>query len=188
MCNPFFRLDDEVNKGAYSKALSYLYIPEEKKSKKQDLIIEYIEENIINKFENDLKTKLNEKIILIPPPVTTKEIEEFIQRSYDLYSICVDRKIEPTSNFYKSYKAIGIEKNFERISGEFIDYFYIPVILLEFSYGSEKKGEFKTKGEYQWALISPFFTPQNPWNEFIKIQFNPDSLFPLINLISKICK
>ena len=90
---------------------------------------------------------------------------------------------EKIKNFKKLHKNVGIAKKLEKLSGELIEYIYIPALLLNITEGTSKKGTFVPKSNYEWKLLLPFNDDlKDPWNSFIRMSFNPtDNLLRLIN-------
>jgi len=79
----------------------------------------------------------------LPLLVTPKEIEEFVQKTYDLFEIIKEEQ-SPIPNFNSLYKNVGIAKKVEKLSGELIDYIYILTkiymcLLLTIGYYKMKK-------------------------------------------------
>jgi len=173
LINPFFRFDETVNRYSYAKAFGYIDIAETLKEKNPLKNQLSILENLI---ESGSKTLLESSRIVLPILVTQKEIEEFVQKTYDLFEIVREGE-NPIPKFTSIYKNVGIAKKVEKLSGELIDFLYVPALLLNISTGTIKKGNFVTKEDYKWKLLLPLNNnPQDPWNSFIRMNFNPDSL------------
>ena len=80
-----------------------------------------------------------------------------------------------------------IAKKVEKLSGELIDYIYIPALLLEIEESVEKKGIVKKIEDFKWKLLLPFNNdPKEPWNKFVNMIFNPYSLRNIVNEIQKL--
>ncbi|MHA1385962.1 MAG: hypothetical protein ACTSR3_19590 [Candidatus Helarchaeota archaeon] len=187
-CNPFFRLDPYTNEGQYSRPLSYLFIPEEKEGKKIKDPLELYILKLLEFIESDQRISAPPGYLILPLVTTKKEIEGFIQHSYELLEKCEATKTELYKGFKKAYKNIKIEKNFESLSGEVVDYIYLPVTLFEIAYGVEKAGLFQEKGKHSWEFITPFINnSKKPFNNYLRIQIEPtQALFNLINLAAKL--
>ncbi|HEC36730.1 hypothetical protein LCGC14_1046810 [marine sediment metagenome] len=173
LVNPFFRFDKTVNKFSYAKAFGYIDIAETLKEKnplKNQL------SDLENLIESGSKTLLDSSRIVLPILVTQKEIEEFVQKTYDLFEIVREGE-NPIPKFTSIYKNVGIAKKVEKLSGELIDFLYVPALFLNISSGTLKKGNFVAKEDYKWKILLPLNNnPQDPWNSFIRMIFNPDSL------------
>lgn len=173
LVNPFFRFDEIVNKYGYAKAFGYIDIAESLKEK--DPLKNQLS-NLENLIESGSKTLLEFSRIVLPILVTQKEIEEFVQKTYDLFEIVREGE-NPIPKFTSIYKNVGIAKKVEKLSGELIDFLYVPALFLNISKGTIKKGNFVPKEDYKWKLLLPLNNnPQDPWNSFIRMSFNPDSL------------
>ncbi len=173
LINPFFKFDEIVNKYGYAKAFGYINIDESLKEK--DPLKNQLS-NLENYIESGSKSLLESSRIVLPVLVTKKEIEEFVQKTYDLLEVV--REGETTiPNFKKFYKNVGIAKKVEKLSGELIDFLYIPALFLNISEGTLKKGNFVPKEDFKWKLLLPLNNdPKDPWNSFIRMSVNPDSL------------
>jgi len=182
LVNPFFRFDETVNNYGYAKAFGYIDIDEALKEKnplKNQL------SNLENFIEFGEKSLLESSRIVLPILVTQKEIEEFVQKTYDLFEI-VREGNNPIPKFTSIYKNVGIAKKVEKLSGELIDFLYVPALLLNISQGTLKKGAFIPNEEYNWKLLLPLNNnPQNPWNSFMRMSLNPDSLINISLEIQK---
>ena len=173
LVNPFFRFDETVNKYSYAKAFGYIDIAETLKEKnplKNQLA------DLENLIESGSKTLLSPSRIALPILVTQKEIEEFVQKTYDLFEIVREGE-NPIPKFTSIYKNVGMAKKVEKLSGELIDFLYVPALFLNISSGTLKKGNFVAKEDYKWKILLPLNNnPKDPWNSFIRMVFNPDSL------------
>ena len=180
--NPYFRNDPFIDRYGYPRAFGYIDIAESLKEKdplKNQLAIL---ENIIDSEEKKIA---NIKGLILPVLATQKEIEEFIQKTYDIFEF-VKESEPPTSDFVENYKNVGIAKKVEKLSGELIDYIYIPALLLELDESVEKKGAMKKIEDFKWKLLLPFNNdPKEPWNKFVNMIFNPYSLRNIVNEIQK---
>jgi len=182
LVNPFFRFDQSINNYGYAKAFSYIDI--EQALKENDPLKKEIA-NIENIIESETKNKLTQKRVL-PILVTRKEIEEFVQKTYDLFEFSHE-ETDPIPRFKQIYKDRGIAKKVERLSGELLDFIYIPSLLLEIVKGQVKKGEFQAKSDAQWKLLLPFNNdPKNPWNKFLHMNIEPKSILEIVNKISEL--
>ena len=173
LINPFFRFDENVNKYGYAKAFGYIDIDESLKEK--DPL-----KNQLSKLESYIesgsKSPLESSRIVLPVLVTQKEIEEFVQKTYDLFAL-VQEEETPIPKFKAIYKNVGIAKKVEKLSGELIDFLYVPALFLNISEGTIKKGNFVSKEEFKWKLLLPFNNnPKDPWNSFLRMNFNPENL------------
>ncbi len=179
LVNPYFRLDPEVNNYGYAKAFGYIDIEE---SLKETDPLKTKLDTIDGIIESGSQTTAKSNFLALPILVTPKEIEEFVQKTYDLFSMVREGE-EKIKKFKKLHKNVGIAKKLERLSGELIEYIYIPALLLNIAEGTSKKGTFVPKSNYEWRLLLPFNDdPKNPWNSFVRMSFNPtDNLLRLIN-------
>lgn len=173
LINPFFRFDENINKYGYARAFGYIDIDESLKEK--DPL-----KNQLSKLENYIesgsKIPLESSRIVLPALVTKKEIEEFVQKTYDLLALVREGET-PIPKFKTIYKNVGIAKKVEKLSGELIDFLYVPALLLNISEGTFKKGNFVPKEDFKWKLLLPLNNnPKDPWNSFIRMNFNPESL------------
>ena len=173
LINPFFKFDENINKYGYAKAFGYIDIDESLKEK--DPL-----KNQLSKLENYIesgsKVLLESSRIVLPVLVTQKEIEEFVQKTYDLFEFVREGET-PIPKFKTIYKNVGIAKKVEKLSGELIDFLYVPALLLNISEGTLKKGNFVPKEDFKWKLLLPLNNnPKDPWNSFIRMSVNPDSL------------
>lgn len=173
LINPFFRFDENINKYGYAKAFGYIDIDESLKEKdplKNQLF------KLENYIESGSKIPLESSRIVLPVLVTQKEIEEFVQKTYDLFALVREGET-PIPKFKTIYKNVGIAKKVEKLSGELVDFLYVPALLLNISEGTVKKGNFVPKEDFKWNLLLPLNNnPKDPWNSFIRMSFNPDSL------------
>ncbi len=173
LINPFFKFDENVNKYGYAKAFGYIDIDESLKEK--DPL-----KNQLSKLENYIesgsKIPLESSRIVLPVLVTQKEIEEFVQKTYDLFALVREGET-PIPKFKTIYKNVGIAKKVEKLSGELIDFLYVPALFLNISEGTFKKGNFVSKEDFKWKILLPLNNnPKDPWNSFIRMNFNPESL------------
>ncbi|MHA1522536.1 MAG: hypothetical protein ACTSRK_20400 [Promethearchaeota archaeon] len=176
--NPLFRLDERINNYGYPRAFSYIDF--EDKLKENDIIKQNLT-NVENMIETLELTQIPEDSLVIPIISSTKEIEQFIQKTYDLFELIKDIPGIPKQDFLQNYKDVGISKSLERLSGEFIEYIYVPAILMDIANGKTKKKEFVPKEEYQAKLLFPFnLSSKNPWNKFLTINFQPEIILQVL--------
>lgn len=182
LVNPFFRLDQRINSYEYPKAFGFIDI--EKKLKEKDILSQNL--NFIEDImENGNKELLPPGSNVLPLITTQIEIEEFVQKTYDLFQLAKEGG-SYGGDFKKNYKNAGIAKNLEQLSGELVDYIYVPTLLLELAEGKSKKDVFQPKEEYKYRLLMPFNTnPKNPWNSLVRMDINPDFIFRLLDQIKK---
>jgi len=181
--NPYFRNDPFIDRYGYPRAFGYIDIAESLKEtnplKNQLAILE----NIIDSEEKKIASI---KGLILPILATQKEIEEFIQKTYDIFEFIKEAE-PPIPDFEENYKNVGIAKKVEKLSGELIDYIYIPALLLEIEESVEKKGIVKKIEDFKWKLLLPFNNdPKEPWNKFVNMIFNPYSLRNIVNEIQKL--
>lgn len=181
MLNPYFKFDPQIDNYGYPKSFGYLDIAESLNERDQIRVQLDTLENII---ETGSKKAINDKFV-VPILVTPKEIEEFVQKTYDLFEIVKEGEL-PIPDFDIFYKNVGFEKRIERLSGELIDYIYIPGVLIHVREGHYKKDRFISIDDFQWKLILPFNNkPKNPWNQFLKMEINPNNIADIYNEIQK---
>ena len=124
--------------------------------------------------------------LILPLLVTPREIEEFVQKTYDLFEL-VQEGTAPIPRFKQINKNVGIAKKVEKLSGEFLDFIYIPALLLEIAEGMVKKGEFQTKSQYEWKLLLPFNNDsKNPWDNFLRMNITPNCVMSIAEEIQKL--
>lgn len=181
LVNPYFKLDPIIRHYGYANAFSYIDIEETLKENDPLKIQLRSIESII---ESGSKDKINQKLIL-PLLVTPKEIEEFVQKTYDLFEL-VKEGTTPIPKFKQIYKNVGIAKKVEKLSGELLDFIYIPALLLEIVEGMVKKGEFQTNSQYKWKLLLPFNDSKNPWDNFLRMNLTPNCVMNIATEIQKL--
>ncbi|MBA7680663.1 hypothetical protein ES703_88984 [subsurface metagenome] len=135
-------------------------------------------------IESGSKDKINQNLIL-PLLVTPREIEEFVQKTYDLFEL-VQEGTTTIPKFKQIYKNVGIAKKVEKLSGELLDFIYIPALLLEIAEGMVKKGEFQMDSQYKWKLLLPFNDSKNPWDNFLRMNLTPNCVMNIATEIQKL--
>jgi len=176
--NPLFRLDRSVNNYGYPRAFSYIDF--EDKLKENDLIKQNLTqvETMIESLE---PTQIPGDALVVPIISSAKEVEQFIQKTYDLFELVKDIPGIPKQDFLQNYKDVGISKSLERLSGEFIEYIYVPAILMSIANGKYKKNQFKPNEELQTKILLPFnLNPKNPWNKFLNIKIQPETILQVL--------
>lgn len=181
LVNPYFKLDPIICHYGYANAFSYIDIEETLKENDPLKIQLHSIESII---ESGSKDKINQNLIL-PLLVTPREIEEFVQKTYDLFEL-VQEGTAPIPKFKQMYKNVGIAKKVEKLSGELLDFIYIPALLLEIAEGMVKKGEFQTDSQYKWKLLLPFNDSKNPWDNFLRMNLTPNCVMNIATEIQKL--
>ncbi len=182
LVNPYFKFDPLINKYGYANAFSYLDI--EGSLKENDPMKNQLR-TIESKIESGAKDKINQDLTL-PLLVTTREIEEFVQKTYDLFEM-VQEGTTPIPKFKQIYKNVGIAKKVEKLSGELLDFIYVPALLLEIAEGTSKKGEFQAQSQHQWKLLLPFTNnPKNPWDNFLRMNITPNCIMNIAAEIQKL--
>lgn len=181
LVNPYFKFDSIINHYGYANAFSYIDIEESLKENDPLKIQLHSIESII---ESGSKDKINQNLIL-PLLVTPREIEEFVQKTYDLFEL-VQEGTTTIPKFKQTYKNVGIAKKVEKLSGELLDFIYIPALLLEITEGMVKKGEFQTNSQYQWKLLLPFNDSKNPWDNFLRMNLTPNCVMNIATEIQKL--
>ena len=181
LVNPYFKFDSIISHYGYANAFSYIDIEETLKENDPLKIQLRSIESII---ESGSKDKISQNLIL-PLLVTPREIEEFVQKTYDLFEI-VQEGTTTIPKFKQIYKNVGIAKKVEKLSGELLDFIYIPALLLEIAEGMVKKGEFQTNSQYKWKLLLPFNDSKNPWDNFLRMILTPNCVMNIATEIQKL--
>jgi len=182
LVNPYFKFDPTINHYGYANAFSYIDIEGTLKENNPMRIQLRSIEDIL---ESGSKDKIMQNLIL-PLLVTPREIEEFVQKTYDLFEL-VQEGTAPIPRFKQINKNVGIAKKVEKLSGEFLDFIYIPALLLEIAEGMVKKGEFQTKSQYEWKLLLPFNNDsKNPWDNFLRMNITPNCVMSIAEEIQKL--
>jgi len=183
LVNPYFRFDPTINNYGYAKAFGYIDIAETLKDKdvmKGQLAI------IDDIIESDSKKNLQVSAYVLPILITQKEIEEFVQKTYDLFEL-VQETTPPIPKFNSLYSNVGIAKKVEKLSGELLDYLYVPALLMEMAEGAIKKDAFVMKSDYEWRILLPFNNkPKDPFNTFLRMQVNPINILNITTEIKKL--
>ncbi|MFX0135432.1 MAG: hypothetical protein ACFFDN_17445 [Candidatus Hodarchaeota archaeon] len=181
LVNPYFKFDPVINNYGYANAFSYIDIEE---SLKENDPMKNQLRSIESKIESGVKDKINQDLTL-PLLITNREIEEFVQKTYDLFEL-VQEGTTPIPKFKQIYKNVGIAKKVEKLSGELLDFIYVPALLLEIAEGTSKKGDFQTQSQYQWKLLLPFTDPKNPWDNFLRMNITPSGIMDISAEIQKL--
>lgn len=183
LINPYFRFDPTINNYGYAKAFGYIDIAETLKEKdimKGQLAL------IDEKVESEAKSPIKINAYILPILVTQKEIEEFVQKAYDLFEF-VQETSPPIPKFNQLYSNVGIAKKVEKLSGELLDFLYVPALLLEMAEGVIKKDEFVMKSDYEWKILLPYNNePKDPFNTFLKMEINPINILNIALEIQKL--
>ena len=182
LVNPYFKFDPTINQYGYANAFSYIDI--EGTLKQNDPMRTQLR-SIEGILESGSKDKAKQNLIL-PLLVTPREIEEFVQKTYDLFEI-VQEGTPPIPKFKQINKNVGIAKKVEKLSGEFLDFIYVPALLLEIAEGLVKKGEFQSSSGHKWKLLLPFTNDsKNPWDNFIRMNITPNCVMNIAEEIQKL--